>query len=838
MAAPPRAPESRLAALAGPAHLASLVAMGLLLLWAPLAVGTVHKPAMLAAVALGALALASLLIANQGMGKPWRGARYAWPLAVLVVMPLLQTLPLPWGLRGRLDPAGNALLTNGPPPPFTSFPLSLDPVTTRIELLRSGLALLVFLVSLNLSAGRRGQGPLLVKAVAVAAVAGVFIGIGHPLLNYDRVYGTFGLGGAPTLVGPFINPNHTAQFFELGAFSALACAFLTSDRLFRLGWMAAAGLCGAAALVTLSRGSLVGLSAGACMLVLCLPRGSDDPEARRRPVGVPVALGLVALTLGLAVALGALPILDELARTRIAQPGEKTDVWIDALKVLWAHPAGIGRGAFDRVYPAYRSLSSPVQQNFVENQPLQYLIELGWLGFALLLGAGGYVIAIVRRRLLRDRVEAALLAALVALLAHNVFDFGLETLGLRLPFAALGGVLLGRLLGGRRPSQAGPTRTWLPLAAAVAGLVTGGVTLVTAQPFDAHLHEVEPAARGALAVAAARVHPTDYFFPLAQSTAEPLREGTRSPRLAALNRATRLCPNCANVHRATATTLWQLGRPNQALVEYRIAMDLDPGSQWSILDELFVRKATHEQVASLAPQTAAVALGVSRALVHRQATGAPPRQALDHANALKADAFELALLRIQLALNEKDLDAAEKQVTALVAREPRQPSALHLHSVVEERRGNLQQALTIATRAAGFNPNDLALARQRVYLAMRLESWGELERGLEGLKRALQGGGGNVAEAYMLSAQANSQRGNTPRALRDYQTATSIDPNNIGAWYNLATTAEAGGFYTQAVDGYRAVLRLDPKHEPSHQALARIESLRQRARLDALTGGG
>lgn len=839
MADSPRSHEPALAALAGPSHIASLGTMLALLLWAPLAVGSVHPPAMFVAASLGSLSLLGLLLFNLGAAKPWRGARYAFPLTLLVVLPLLQTLPLPAGLRGALDPAGNALLANAPPPPFSSFPLSLDPHATRIELLRSGLALLVFLICLNLSAGRRGQGPVIVKAVAATSLVGVFVGIGHPLLNYDRVYGSFGPGGSLTLLGPFVNPNHTAQFFELGAFSAVASAFLTDDRVFRAGWLTAAGLSAASALVTLSRGSLVGLAAGACTLLLFLPRSKTPPDGAMSPRRnhFPIALALLALTSGLAVALGALPILDELARTRIGEPGEKTDVWLDALRVLKAHPAGIGRAAFDRVYPAYRQLSSPVQQNFVENQPLQYLIELGWPGFALLVAAVVYLMAIVRRRLLRDRVEAALLACLSALLAHNLFDFGLETLGLRLPFVALAGVLFGRLLTGRRPTRAGPSRAWLPMGVGVVALVLGGYALAASRPFDILLGDAHGTARREIAVEAARVHPTDYYYPLAQALAEPLREGSRSPRLAALNRSTRLCPNCANVHRATGIALWQLGRQGQALGEFRTAMDLDPTSQWSILEELYARNATHEQVASLLPRTPSVALGVSRALVSRQASGAAPRAALAHAAAIQADPFEVALLHIQLALNEQDLDAAEHQVKALVAQDPHNRHALYLESLVEERRGRQREALDIATRAAGFHPNDLALARQRVQLATRMEAWGDLERGLEGLKRALQAGGANVAEAYVLSAEAQSRRGNLPRALREYQTATNIDPNNIGAWHALARVAESGGFFTQAVDAYRAVLRLDPKHEPSKRALARIEALRQRARIDSLTGG-
>lgn len=809
----------------------------LLLVVAPLAVGTVHRNTMMAATALAGVAFVAMALAAWGTRRGFSGARYTLPLALLVGLPLLQLVPLPLGLRGLIDSTGNELLTNAPPPPLLNFPLSLDPITTQIEILRAALALMVFLICLNLSSGRRGQGALITQAVAGSAVLGAFVAIGHPLLNFDRVYGSFGNGGSPTLLGPFVNPNHNAELFELGAFAAVACVYFTQDRLARAGWIAAAALCGAAALVTLSRGSLIGLAAGAAVLVSLLLRSRGESEqgplrARSRWV-LPFVLAMAGLTLGLAVALGAWPIIDELARTRVSQPGEKTDVWFDALHVLRSHPAGIGRGAFDRVYPAYRTLPGSIQQNFIENGALQMLVDLGWFGFALLLGSSGYACWVLSRRRLQDGVEAALLAALAALMAHNLFDFGLETLGLRLPFVALAGVLVGRLRSGRRPAGKGASGTWLPATLAVGALMVGLWGLLTAKPFDLLLAETNGEARVQLSVAAAREHPTDYFFPLTQASAEPLRKNNRSPRLSALNRAMRLCPNCSNVHHATAAALWQLGRQSQALAEYRTAMELDVAAAKGILDELYRRGATHEQVSSLRAKDPRVAQEVAHALIFRQATGRPPRDALAHARSRKADAFELGLMKVYLAFNENNNEAAATHVAELLKAEPRSAGALYLKSHVQDRMGETEAALKTAVVASGYNPTDETLARQRVNLASRLNIWDEVERGLEALKRASQGSGSTGSEAYVLSAQVHSRRGNLPRALRDYQTATSIDPNNLGAWYALAITAENGGFYTQAAEAYRGVLRLQPEHPESRAGLARIEAIRQGSRLDA-----
>ena len=122
-------------------------------------------------------------------------------------------------------------------------------------------------------------------------------------------------------------------------------------------------------------------------------------------------------------------------------------LWRDGLRVLAAHPMGIGRGAFSRVFPIYRSLKMPfpIRFAFLENQPLQLLVDCGWF-FSLLIAISLVVAAwrIVRHGR-RDKIEAALVAGLVAVLVHSTVDFGLETLGVLLPFAAILGTVLGRL---------------------------------------------------------------------------------------------------------------------------------------------------------------------------------------------------------------------------------------------------------------------------------------------------------------------------------------------------------------------------------------------------------
>ncbi len=153
-------------------------------------------------------------------------------------------------------------------------------------------------------------------------------------------------------------------------------------------------------------------------------------------------LGLLGLG---AAAFGADQLID-----RFKSGGITSDVrfrvWRDSWRVLQAHPFGIGRGAFDRVYPIYRTVTAPFSLRFafVENEPLQLLIDCGWLLCGLLFVGFGLVAWDLFRNARRDRIEAALIAGLFAVLVHNLVDFGFETPGVLLPVLAIVASVLGR----------------------------------------------------------------------------------------------------------------------------------------------------------------------------------------------------------------------------------------------------------------------------------------------------------------------------------------------------------------------------------------------------------
>ncbi|HEX7599856.1 MAG TPA: O-antigen ligase family protein, partial [Polyangia bacterium] len=352
--------------------------LGILVIATPLACGAVHRLTFLMTLGLAALlAVATAWLATRCKSKLAIAIALAFPLFFLVTA-AAQIIPLPAGLRSLLDPKGSALLAlaglKG------AQPLSLDPPATYDELAKAAAALCVALAALVLASGRRLRfvAPGLVASAGLLALA---LGLGHRAANEGLIFGHFPTsGGLP--VGPFINPNHTAEFLELAAFAALAFGFSRSSRDGQRVWKLIAAVLAAGAITTLSRGSVLALGAGALTWFILAPR-SDEGEPFHRSKFVAVLLALLVVV-GLTIGLGGDKIIAEFHGT-VGDNLSKFELSKDALAVVAAHPAGIGLGAFSRVYPVYQTLPATNWFQFVENQPLGILIETGIAATLLLL---------------------------------------------------------------------------------------------------------------------------------------------------------------------------------------------------------------------------------------------------------------------------------------------------------------------------------------------------------------------------------------------------------------------------------------------------------------------
>jgi tetratricopeptide (TPR) repeat protein len=800
---------------------------------APLLVGSVHRPTVLLVSAGAGLGAIFVLLGELSRRRMVRvTSSVLLPLSVLLI-PVLQSVPLPAGLAKRLDPAGDALLADSPVAAARVRPLSLDPPETRAIIARAGAALAVFLTAFQLASGRSRRRHFVLRVVGASCVAAMVIGLGHRMLGEPKIFGQFSESRG-LLNGPFINANHMAEFLELGAFVSVASALSSASALNRVGWLAAALAAASCALGTLSRGAVLSLAVGTVVFV-CLRQSakSDVPEAEsgRSPRTILWVTVMLVLLAALVIGLGADQVLARVRDTQMTQE-MRFALWKNSLRVLFAHPLGIGRGAFERVFPAYRTVEVPVQVrfSFLENEPLQYLIDMGWLGFffvtaALLLLAREWFLA--RRG---DQIEAALVAAVVAVLVHNVVDFGMETLGIQLPFVAILGTVLGRTRDvverTVRPAVGVGAWAFALLAIAIGG---GAVLSRSASDFDRLVATAPPgAAKREVALRAQVAHPVDYFYVLAEAATEPVAPDSsgRSPRLHALNHALALCPHCPDVHAAVADTLWALGKRSQALDEWHAAVETRPIVFDSILPKVWAAGARPDEIAVISGANSGRLIRAASFLAARgQTSGA--RALLRLARSAGAPVEQVLLIEAGLDVASGATEEALKSLGTARKLSPQDPRVFLLLSDAHVRQGHIDDALADLDAGIGMNPHDLSLLRNRLGIIMNHQKWFLAKGALEALEIGLAEARLPTTEVHVAAARYYKFMRDYGKAAAEYNLALAQDPGSAGTWAELGGLWEATGRMVPALEAFRQSNVVSPGNP---EILAAIERLTARIR--------
>jgi Flp pilus assembly protein TadD/O-antigen ligase len=808
---------------------AGLILIGLVVFGAPLAVGAVHPPAVLVATLAAGLGTALMIAGEAARGRQFRMTRSALLPLIFLLVPLLESVPLPAAIANRIDPAGHSLLADSPDADAPRRPLSLDPPQTRAVIANAAATLAVFLAALHLASGRSRR-QFLIRVIAASTVAAVALGLGHRILGESQIYGYF-RGSRGLLNGPFINSNHTAEFLELGAFVCVASALMSESALNRVGWLAAAIVAGAATLGTLSRGAIVALAAGTIVFAWLWRSAAAQAEqqagdGKQQPRAALWIILVLVLLVALAAILGTDQLLAKVATTHLSQEA-RLQVWRDSFKIVLAHPFGIGRGAFDRVFPVYRHVGTPISVRFAfaENEPLQYLVEMGWAGFLAVAIAAILVVREWYRARRNDPIEAALVAALVAVLVHNCFDFGFETLGIALPFAAVLGTVLGRGVGvGERVMSSYPKRAIFAVCALA--IVVGTSSLVHAgfEDVDALLEKATPPRRRELALRAQAAHPVDYFYVLAEAASVPIKPDSqgRSPRLHALNHALALCPNCPEVHSAVASTLWALGKRSQALTEWRTAVAILPLLYIPTLERAWGAGARPGELGIIAGSSAdRLVRGASFLISRGQPEGA--REVLVMASEAGAPKQEVLLITAGLDIQAGKTDEALRVLAEVRNGAPQDTRPFPLMADAYLRAGHDDQALATLDAGIGMNPHDLSMLRRRVEIILALKKWHLATNALAGLEAGLAEARQPTAELHLATARYYSGLRDYAKAGSEYNLFLMQEPGNTMVWIELASLWEACGRVADALYTYRQASMAAPGNPTVLASIQRLE---------------
>ena len=547
----------------------------------PVALGGVHPPALLAALLLAGGCAWWVIRSEEPAGRvPW----IVVLVASLAIITALQLLPLPRGLLAALDPATAELLGSTVDrlvPGAAGLPraVSLAPPETAVSFGRAILVGLVLWAAVQVT--RESGSPDPVRRATLLALAAVLAVVAaHAVLSDHRVMGLVpprGRGIA-AVQGPFINSNHLGAFLCLTAPVALAEALCARSRRRATAALALTGLAVITAVATLSRGAFLGLAVGALVLVvlerrLLLQRVSPGPA-------VGIALGLAGTSAMVAEVMTGGRLRHLLVPHTLFDGSDKLRTWRIAAQSIGDHPwLGVGRGSFAAIHWQYLTLPYESQAGHAEGGYLQLLVDLGLpLGVGFLV-AVAWIAGRPLLRAARDRgrspFESAAIAGLVSLAVHEATDVSLAVPGVAVPAAALVGALVARW-DGDGPALRGDLARLLVVAAALAGVVAvaWGAPL-RLRSIDARIEATladAPPSQEALDRAGrlAGLHPSDPWGWTCIGGALAVADPGAALPYAGL--AMSLDPMGSEPHRVAALALLNLGRPDQALIEMRLAV--------------------------------------------------------------------------------------------------------------------------------------------------------------------------------------------------------------------------------------------------------------------------
>jgi O-antigen ligase len=235
------------------------------------------------------------------------------------------------------------------------------------------------------------------------------------------------------IYGPYVNHNHYAGLMEmLVPIPLVAALFHYTDGPRKALAATAAAVMASTIFLSGSRGGMAAFAVEMAILCTLLIR-------RRKGRKVAVVLGFfLVLVTGLAAWLGGgalskrLASIDTEARTEVSG-GMRLDIDHDSLKMFAYKPLmGWGLGVFPTVYPKYRTFYTNVFVNEAHNDYLQLLVEMGALGFAVMLW---FIVVVYYRgakklsNWTKDPNGAITWAAMLGIsgiMVHSLVDFNLQ----------------------------------------------------------------------------------------------------------------------------------------------------------------------------------------------------------------------------------------------------------------------------------------------------------------------------------------------------------------------------------------------------------------------------
>jgi tetratricopeptide (TPR) repeat protein len=798
-------------------------------------------------------------VAALSAGLLWYGAeplraRPAATTLVLVALGLLawtalQAIPLPRGLVAVISPQAADVWARALTPLKEDGPafvtLSLDPTATRIQVLRGVTYLLTFVAALRV-AHRPAGIAFLERAIIVAGLAMATAAILHPVFGAQKVFGAYQPGEAyayaPRHIAPLLNANHLGGYVTIGALVALSASVRRTETMPRLVAIVVTLLLIGANLWASSRGATAALVLGVPLTI------GFAVGARRRERGKLLTGGLVVGVVVVAIFMIVLSSSDE-ARDELAQTDmSKLAVVKNALALLGSFPIfGIGRGAFESVFPSVREGTGYIVFTHPENVVAQWLTEWGAPVAVAALVACAWALR-PQTALARSQPPVGAWAALAALAVHNLVDFNSEIPGVMVALTVCAAVVTGGSGGTPKESR---VERWSrrPNAIAVAGAVAAAVSIVLTVPFaSGELYPEERSLKDVAVdrslprdVAHARLraamlrHPAEAYFPFLGAVRALVAHDENVIPWAA--RALERSPVYGRAHLVLARYLYRIS-PSHARVEYRLAAEQDPGVYAAAEAAGLVRNRDDALEIAPAGKAGAVVLdGISAAIDKRlPATAAQldrevvARDPSALAPARRAAASILADMKNHEPWCDPSRACLDEGLAAASRIQKVSPDGCEGYAFAAELRaaaGDVDVAMRDLERATERVTDRSLCARRLVSLALDTKRTQQADAALDRLVKMGCEVSSECADNLAFAASVEQQRGNHRRALADYTRAAerAVDPTPYLA--SIAQIASAEGLHGEALDAYTKLAARKPGEPQWTEGIAREKAALQ-----------
>ncbi len=840
----------------GTAGLAARVLFTIGVAFAGVAIGSIHTEALCVAASLLSLAFGLTYLSRSARPfQPKASATTLVGLGVgLVAYTAFTAVPLPSGLVTAIAPANadvwarcmRGFAEAGP----SWMSLSLDPVATRVEVLRGVTYLLVFLTAHRFTQSQGGT-ELLERIVVGAALFMAAASILHPVVGAEQVLGLYRPKNPyGNHIAPILNANHLSGYLNLGLATGLGV--LTSARSARERLVVAGivvFLVGMELYVG-SRGGVATMMLAGAFIGILHQRLKRGQRAGLRAAPILVA-GAAFVGIALLVVAGSEQVRVELGSRDVS----KLETIRQAFRLVPPHFLfGIGRGSFESVFPAYRTGEGFVTVTHPENLVAQWVTEWGVPVSLLVFVALARALS-PREVLSRSKPPLGAYAALIGLAVHNLVDFSSELPGAMVLASVCAAIVTG---GAADPATKGGRPFWarhsrpiaigsLVAAAAAAIVAVSGasgelyadqdVTRVLALDKTVARKTFDARIRGA-----SLRHPAEPYFPyVAALRGQVLRDG---PVIVWAARTLERSPTYGPVHLVLARAFFR-SLPSQARLEYRLAMKQQIGEGFEeeaprlvhdfdeameLVPEGMTGPSALEALArQLDQRLPATRTMLDEELLRREpkAEGALQRMARDVLLDLRQDAIWCKDRRV---CAERGLELARRLREVA-------PNACEGHALTAELRaaaGSPREAIRELEEASDRVDDRTGCLMRLVMLMDATGLTAEVDATIDRVANAGCVTQNECAENFAFAARMLLERGSPRRAVAFYRKAVDRAPEKDELLLEYARLSSELGLHAETLNAYMRLSEAHPEIPEYAQRVAEERDHLARVRF----GGG